>query len=76
MTISQIANLMNDATEYPLVDRIAARIILEGYTEEDFWKTFLPDGDPIRINVHNKIRDFTRNGKEITPKLKKLAEQL
>lgn len=73
---NRFALWQRQAVKFTLVDRIAARLWLDGVTEEAFAEfTSYERGGPLSCNVRNRLRDFAR-GTPIPKELEALARAL
>lgn len=79
---SNLSLWLQEMEKFPLEDRIAARLILDGRNEDELVAFFRESAnlipDPLTLKVRNRYRDFTWSHKpeKIKPRLVELAREL
>jgi len=77
--VDRIFKWSNEQEEYPLHVRAAAKLYLEGVSEEQLNSALTEAGGsrhPFAASVYNALRDFHTGFNKITPQLQKFTEQM
>ena len=76
--VDRVSKWAKEEEEYPLHVRAAAKLYLEGISEEQFILAFRDNGlgHPFAHSVLNALREFHIGVNKMNPQLQKFAEQM